>query len=90
MQVSSGPPVLVPRYAPRFIAPPNLAGYLRVVLGEEVGPSCRRGDAYDKYSLDCEEAEKTARLRADRHFPLNIQETGINKRRTGRTVSSRS
>lgn len=69
------------------VYPPNGAGYLRVVLGEEVGPVCRRGDAYDKYSLDCEEAENTVRLRADRHFPLNIQETGINKRRTGRTVS---
>lgn len=65
---------------------PNRAGYLRVVLGEEVGPVCRRGDAYDKYSLKCEEAENTVRLGADRHFPLNIQETGINKRRTGRTV----
>lgn len=69
------------------VYPPNGAGYLRVVLWEEVSPVCRRGDAYDKYSLDCEEAENTVRLRADRHFPLNIQETGINKRRTGRTVS---
>lgn len=69
--------------------PQNGAGYLRVVLGEEVGPVRRRGDAYDKYSLDCEETENTVRLRADRHFPLNIQETGINKRRTGRTVSRR-
>ena len=85
---SAGPPVLVPRSAPRFI-PQNGAGYLRVVLGEEVGPVRRRGDAYDKYSLDCEETENTVRLRADRHFPLNIQETGINKRRTGRTVSRR-
>lgn len=67
--------------------PKNGAGYLRVVLGEEVGPVRRRGHAYDKYSLDGEEAENTVRLRADRHFPLNIQETGINKRRTGRTVS---
>lgn len=67
---------------------PNRAGYLRVVLREEVGPGCRRGDTDDKYSLDREEAEHTERLRADRHFPLNIQETGmINKRRTGRTVS---
>lgn len=57
----------------------NGARYLRVVLGKLVGPVCRRGDAYDKYSLDCEEAENTVRLRADRHFPLNIQETGINK-----------
>lgn len=57
------------------------------MLGEEVGPVRRRGHAYDKYSLDGEEAENTVRLRADRHFPLNIQETGINKRRTGRTVS---
>lgn len=65
----------------------NRAGYLRVVLWEEVGPGCRRGDAYDKYSLDCQEAEDTVRLCADRHFPLNIQETEINKRRTGRTVS---
>ena len=69
------------------VYPPNGAGYLRVVLWEEVSPVCRRGDAYDKYSLDCEEAENTVRLRADRHFPLNIQETGINKRRTGRAVS---
>lgn len=77
-----------PRSAPRNQGyPPKGAGYLRVVLGEEVGPVCRRGDAYDKYSLDCEEAENAVRLRADRHFPLNIQETGINKRRTGRTVS---
>lgn len=83
---SSGPPVLVTRSAPRF-TPQNGAGYLRVVLGEEVSPGCRRGDAYDKYSLDCEEAENTVRLSADRHFPLNIQETGINKRRAGRTVS---
>lgn len=65
----------------------NSAGYLRVVLWEEVGPGCRRGDAYDKYSLDCQKAEDTVRLCADRHFPLNIQETEINKRRTGRTVS---
>lgn len=74
---------------PPVYTPPKKhgAGYLRVVLGEEVGPVCRRGDAYDKYSLNCEEAENTVRLRADRHFPLNIQETGINKRRTGRTVS---
>lgn len=78
-----------PRFALRNPCyPPNGAGYLRVVLGEEVGPVCRRGDANDKYSLDCEETENTVRLRADRHFPLNIQETGINKRRTGRTVSS--
>lgn len=69
------------------VYPPNGAGYLRVVLGEEVGPVRRRGDAYDKYCLDGEEAEDTVRWRADRHFPLNIEETGINKRRTGRTVS---
>lgn len=49
--------------------PQNGARYLRVVLGEEVGPVRRRGDAYDEYSLDGEEAENAARLRADRHFP---------------------
>lgn len=85
----SGPPVLVPRSAPRFI-PETVQRYLRVVLGKLVGPVRRRGDAYDKYSLNCEETENTVRLRADRHFPLNIQETGINKRRTGRTVSQLS
>lgn len=92
MQARLGPPVLVPHSAhgaPPPVYPPhqNRAGYLRVVLWEEVGPGCRRGDAYDKYSLDCQEAEDTVRLCADRHFPLNIQETEINKRRTGRTVS---
>lgn len=66
---------------------PDSARYLRVVLWEEVGPVRRRRDAYEKYSLDCEEAKKPARLRADRHFSLNIQETGVNKR-TGRTISS--
>lgn len=62
------------------------AGYLRVVLREEVGPVCRSGHADEKCSLDCEEAENAARLCADRHFPLNIEETGMNKRRTGRRV----
>lgn len=77
-----------PRFAPRNPGyPPNGAGYLRVLLGEEVGPVCRRRDEYDKYSLDSKQAGDAVRLRADRHFPLNIQETGINKRRTGRTVS---
>lgn len=57
------------------------------MLWEEVGPVRRRRDQYEKYSLDGEEAEKPTRLRADRHFPLNIQETGVNKRRTGRTIS---
>lgn len=80
MQACGGPPVLV-HFAPLlpFSPPPlflkNKGKYLRVVLGEEVGPSWRRGHADDKYSLDREEAENTERLRADRHFPLNIQET---------------
>lgn len=56
-----------------------MAGYLRVVLGEEVCPSGRHGDANDKDSLDWEETEDTVGLSADRHFPLNIQETGINR-----------
>lgn len=57
------------------------------MLREALGPVDRRGDQDEKYSLDCEEAKKPARLRADRHFPLNIQETGVNKRSTGRTIS---
>lgn len=60
----------------RAVSPPETArGYLRVVLREEWGPVRRRGDAHDEYSLDGEEAENAARLRADRHFPSNIQET---------------
>lgn len=51
------------------------------MLGEEVGPVRRRGDADDEHSLDGEETEKAVGLRADRHFPLNIEETGRNKRR---------
>lgn len=55
-----------------------------------MGPGCRCGHADDKYSLDCEEAEDAERLRADRHFPLNIQETGVNKEKEPEGQSPRS